>query len=66
MGNSVTKDTSPDSAIIGHIPHAVWAHLGEYLGSDHSILDTTIHGTEYRVKFGTARLTDSTKLREKR
>ncbi|KAH9378492.1 hypothetical protein HPB48_017107 [Haemaphysalis longicornis] len=66
MGNSITKGTSPDLAIIGHIFHEDWAHLGEYLGSDHAILATTIHGTEYPVKFGTARLTDSTKLREGR
>ncbi|KAH9373952.1 hypothetical protein HPB48_001128 [Haemaphysalis longicornis] len=56
MGNSVTKDTSQDLTITGHIPHVDWAHLGEYLGSDHAILATTIHGT--------ACLNDWTKFRE--
>ncbi|KAH9372639.1 hypothetical protein HPB48_007831 [Haemaphysalis longicornis] len=66
MGNSVTNYTSPDLDIIGRIPQADWPHLGEYLGSDRAILATTIHSTEYRVKFGAARLTDWTKLREER
>ncbi|KAM7314956.1 uncharacterized protein ISCGN_004740 [Ixodes scapularis] len=66
MGNSVTNDTSPDLTITSHIPHADWEHLGEYLGSDHAILATTIYGAEYKVKVGKARLTDWTKLRDER
>ncbi|KAH9364970.1 hypothetical protein HPB48_015292 [Haemaphysalis longicornis] len=64
MNNSVTKDTSPDFPIIGHILHADWAHLGEYLGSGHAIFVSAIHGTEYRVKLGMVDLTHWTKLRQ--
>ncbi|KAM7285300.1 hypothetical protein ISCGN_032252 [Ixodes scapularis] len=66
MGNRVTNDTSPDLTITSHIPHADWEHLGEYLGSDHAILATTIYGAEYKVKLGKAGLTDWTKLRDER
>ncbi|CAN7991397.1 unnamed protein product, partial [Ixodes hexagonus] len=43
-----------------------WTHLEEYLGSDHALLATTLHGLEYKARIGTARLTDWAKMRETR
>ncbi|KAM7314152.1 hypothetical protein ISCGN_003937 [Ixodes scapularis] len=66
LGTSVTRDTNPDLALTRNIPQADWTHLEEYLGSDHALLATTLHGLEYKARIGTARLTDWAKMRETR
>ncbi|KAH7932730.1 hypothetical protein HPB49_001788 [Dermacentor silvarum] len=64
LGTTVTRDTNPDLTLTINIPQACWTNLAEYLGSDHALLATTLHGLEYKDRIGTARLTDWTKLRE--
>lgn len=64
LGTSVTRDTNPDLTLTRNIPQACWTNLAEYLGSDHALLATTLHGLEYKARIGTARLTDWTKLRQ--
>ncbi|KAH9370070.1 hypothetical protein HPB48_001947 [Haemaphysalis longicornis] len=64
--NSVSKDTSPDLTITTGNVTAMWSHTGKNLGSDHSILATTILGVEYAIPLGRASLTDWPKFRERR
>ncbi|KAH7934272.1 hypothetical protein HPB49_024249 [Dermacentor silvarum] len=64
LGTSVARDTTPDLSLTRNIPQACWTNLAQYLGSDHALLATTLHGLEYKARIGTARLTDWAKLRE--
>ncbi|KAH7955038.1 hypothetical protein HPB49_024230 [Dermacentor silvarum] len=66
LGRSVTRDKNPDFTLTRNIRQACCTNLQEYLGSDHALLATTLHGLEYKARIGTARLTDWTKLREMR
>ncbi|KAM7315781.1 hypothetical protein ISCGN_005564 [Ixodes scapularis] len=66
LGTSVTRDTNSDLTLTRNIPQADWTHLEEYLGSDHALIATTLHGLEYKARIGTARLTDWAKMRETR
>lgn len=66
IGTSVTRDTAPDLTFTKNIPQVQWIHTGEYQGSDHAILSTTVIGSDYKAVIGRARLTDWTKLREER
>ncbi|KAG0417103.1 hypothetical protein HPB47_005878 [Ixodes persulcatus] len=66
LGTSVTRDTNPDLTLTRNIPQADWTNLEEYLGSDHALLATTLHGLEYKARIGTVRLTDWAKMRETR
>ncbi|KAH7971154.1 hypothetical protein HPB49_019610 [Dermacentor silvarum] len=61
---SVTRDMNPNLALTRNIPQACWTNLEKYLGSDHALLATILHGLEYKAGLGTARLTEWTKLRE--
>ncbi|KAM7290121.1 uncharacterized protein ISCGN_026787 [Ixodes scapularis] len=44
LGTSVTRDTTPDLTLTRSITQADWTNLEEYLGSDHALLATTLHG----------------------
>nr|XP_050046522.1 uncharacterized protein LOC126543446 [Dermacentor andersoni] len=42
MGNSVSRDTTPDLAFVKNAPGAEWHNLQENLGSDHYIVEITL------------------------
>lgn len=63
VGNSLTKDTSPDLTFTNSEGNVSWAHLGENLGSDHYILGITINAATTR-RMGKATISDWNKFRE--
>lgn len=59
IGNSVSRDTSPDLTFTFNINDAMWSCLDETLGSDHYIIQLQIpHRKNNQQRIGTARLTD--------
>lgn len=65
VGNSVSRDTTPDLTMTKNIRDFQWDCLPTTLGSDHHILALTIPKQKLaRIRIGTARLTDWKKLRE--
>ncbi|KAH7958344.1 hypothetical protein HPB49_000952 [Dermacentor silvarum] len=58
LGTSVRRDTNCDLTLTRNIPKACWTNLEEYLGIDHALLATTLHGLEYKARIGTTHLTD--------
>ncbi|KAH6932531.1 hypothetical protein HPB50_007170 [Hyalomma asiaticum] len=43
MGNSVSKDTTPDLTFAHRLPHATWCNTEENLGSDHCIIEILLN-----------------------
>lgn len=66
IGNSVSKDTSPDLAFSRGIPHVEWERLDETLGSDHHIVQLSLnhHHNRTPTRVGKARITDWKAFRE--
>ncbi|KAH8025951.1 hypothetical protein HPB51_014284 [Rhipicephalus microplus] len=64
VGNSVTRDTCPDLTLTKNIQYADWVNTEETLGSDHCILNTTIHTYPLARPYGEAKLPDYTKFRQ--
>ncbi|KAH8022022.1 hypothetical protein HPB51_020632 [Rhipicephalus microplus] len=62
VGNSVTRGICPDLTITKNIRHAHWANTEETLGSDYSILNTTVTTTSLARPHTRARLPDWTQL----
>ncbi|XP_042145693.1 uncharacterized protein LOC120841033 [Ixodes scapularis] len=60
------KDTCPDLTLVKNVANAEWTNLMEQLGSDHCILETTIHESGYTRKTGKARITDWDRWRKQR
>lgn len=42
MGNSISRDTTPDLAFVKNAPRAEWHNLQENLGSDHYIVEISL------------------------
>lgn len=65
IGNSVSRDTSPDLTLTRNIAVSTWRCLAETLGSDHYIIELQIPNRSCtKQRLGTARLTDWKKFRE--
>ncbi|KAG0424580.1 hypothetical protein HPB47_028206 [Ixodes persulcatus] len=65
-GTSSCRDTCPDLTLVKNVANAEWTNLMEQLGSDHCILETTIHESGYTRKTGKARITDWDRWRKQR
>lgn len=63
IGNSVSRDTTPDLTFVRNVTEYTWQCLPDTFGSDHHIISTTIQGIA-PSRIGTARLTDWKTLRE--
>ncbi|XP_040074000.1 uncharacterized protein LOC115313370 [Ixodes scapularis] len=65
MGNSVSRDTTPDLTLTYGLKDPTWECLTETLGSDHYIIQLQLpHHEAAAQRIGTARLTDWRKFRE--
>lgn len=58
VGNSVSRDTTPDLTFTRDVKRVEWTCLPETLGSDHHIIQLDINHARRPVKTGTARLTE--------
>lgn len=65
IGNSVSKDTSPDLTFTNQADEITWTNLGDNLRSDHYILSLSVNSSRIRRKVGQAALTDWTKYRDR-
>ncbi|XP_037503053.1 uncharacterized protein LOC119377819 [Rhipicephalus sanguineus] len=43
LGNSVTRPSTPDLSLVAYGGKSSWRNMGEDLGSDHFIIETTLH-----------------------
>lgn len=65
IGNSVSRDTTPDLTLTYGIKDAIWECLPETLGSDHYVIQLQLlHHKAESQRIGTARITDWQKFRE--
>ncbi|KAH7943649.1 hypothetical protein HPB52_009673 [Rhipicephalus sanguineus] len=58
IGNSVSRNTSPDLTFVKGLKHYEWSCMDEYLGSDHFIVETIIPHHKSATKIGKAKITD--------
>ncbi|KAH6920848.1 hypothetical protein HPB50_028164 [Hyalomma asiaticum] len=58
VGNSVSRDTTPDLTFTRDVKRVEWTCLPETLRSDHHIIQLDINHARRPVKTGTARLTE--------
>lgn len=58
LGNSNSRDTTPDLTMCKNCQEVEWHNTLENLGSDHYILCTTIHTDQIRKKIGVAKITN--------
>nr|XP_050030525.1 uncharacterized protein LOC126526712 [Dermacentor andersoni] len=58
IGNSVSRDTSPDLTFSTGLRQVEWSRLDETLGSDHHIIQTEIMHHKTPVRLGQAKITD--------
>lgn len=59
IGNSISRDTTPDLTFTYNIKNAIWTRLDETLGSDHHIIQLLIaHQRHAHQRIGTARITN--------
>lgn len=65
IGNSISRDTTPDLTLTHNIKDATWTRLDETLGSDHYIVQLQLpHNPNQKCKIGTARITNWKRFRE--
>ncbi|KAH6932377.1 hypothetical protein HPB50_005093 [Hyalomma asiaticum] len=64
VGNSVSRDTSPDLTFSFGIQQVQWTRLDETLGSDHYIVQLVIQHYKTPLKTGQAEITDWTVFRK--
>ncbi|KAK8783505.1 hypothetical protein V5799_010129 [Amblyomma americanum] len=57
-GSSVARDTTPDFSWLSGTLDVSWRSEEVHLGSNHSMIGTTIRGSLYRDVLGTARIAD--------
>lgn len=58
IGNSVSRDTTPDLCFTKNAANVTWTHLGETLGSDHYILSTAVSTSKLRRIIGNTKITN--------
>lgn len=63
IGNSVSRDTTPDLSLTKNVKNTQWLNLQEDLGSDHYIVATTITTTSSNVNSRMTRITEWDKFR---
>ncbi|KAH7976482.1 hypothetical protein HPB52_014476 [Rhipicephalus sanguineus] len=58
IGNSVSRNTSPDLTFVKGLKHYEWSCMDENLGSDHFIAETITPHHKSATKIGKAKITD--------
>lgn len=64
IGNSISRDTSPDLTFSKGIRQIEWTRLEETLGSDHYIIQTELRHNKTPLRTGQAKITDWTAFRK--
>lgn len=66
IGNSVSKDTSPDLMLTRNVQGAEWLNTGVPLGSDHYVVSITFDTAQHKRRTPPVRITDWDKFRTTR
>lgn len=66
MGNSVSRDTTPDLTFAKRIPQADWINTQDNLGSDHYLIQTTVRAGPRNPKGRQLRITNWDAFRQAR